>query len=671
MKTISLKKVSAVAVASLGFGLLSVVPAQAALTSFAVTNNSTAAVGATIGNITNTSGQNTWTSSVAVAAANVGKAMYNDRNGFMGTIATIAADGLTGTFTAVTTVPTTAAVAAYIGTPVASSSTPTGVTAGQISGFSVVAGTAYGLNISTAGTPTAGALIRARYETGGIAGTQAVALTAAATSGAFIRATAPTTVGTYRIIIEASEAGTFLASFPSADVPAAPVTFTLTVTAATQLAPASSIVRMAEAGLAITANPQTSDAAYTTTKDAAARTAAQGSAATRNNISQIAVILLNANGTAAGNLHTVTASVAGSGLVTVNNSGTASAGSNRAHSYTLTGTENTAVVHVTTDGTVGTGTITISVTDSVSGATTVIGTKTVTTYGAVAKLEVSTKNFTIGRAGFTTGKAAQTRAAATEVGNSAAPATVTVTSGTATTPAFIVKASDSLGQAVNTAAVPTIVSGTPTVVSGGTCLLDDGAATVGSSTNGVGFYNCDFATVGSATSGSKATLTIRVLDPADADGVKFLTTTIDVTVGGSVSTETIAFDKTAYAPGEGMTITRTAKDSAGNPVADGTAAPAITFSKAVGGTAPAASFYVGGTRSSTSSAGVQSVFAPSVSGAFTAIATSGNTAASALSAAASVTDANAGLLTQIDALNAKIVALNALIAKIMKKLGVK
>jgi len=32
---------------------------------------------------------------------------------------------------------------------------------------------------------------------------------------------------------------------------------------------------------------------------------------------------------------------------------------------------------------------------------------------------------------------------------------------------------------------------------------------------------------------------------------------------------------------------------------------------------------------------------------------------------------SASLLTQIDALNAKIVALNALIAKIMKKLGVK
>jgi hypothetical protein len=119
-----------------------------------------------------------------------------------------------------------------------------------------------------------------------------------------------------------------------------------------------------------------------------------------------------------------------------------------------------------------------------------------------------------------------------------------------------------------------------------------------------------------------------------------------------------------------MTITRTAKDSAGNPVADGTAAPAITFSKSVGGTAPGASFYKGGTKSSTSS-GVASVFAPAIGGAFTMQATSGNAAGSALTASASVTDVNAGLLTQIDALNAKIVALNALIAKIMKKLGVK
>jgi hypothetical protein len=51
----------------------------------------------------------------------------------------------------------------------------------------------------------------------------------------------------------------------------------------------------------------------------------------------------------------------------------------------------------------------------------------------------------------------------------------------------------------------------------------------------------------------------------------------------------------------------------------------------------------------------------------TKAATQGTT----ITAAASVTDGNAALLTQIDALNAKIVALNALIAKIMKRLGVR
>jgi hypothetical protein len=52
-------------------------------------------------------------------------------------------------------------------------------------------------------------------------------------------------------------------------------------------------------------------------------------------------------------------------------------------------------------------------------------------------------------------------------------------------------------------------------------------------------------------------------------------------------------------------------------------------------------------------------------------ASDANLPGTAITTAVTVTDANSGLLTQIDALNAKIVALNALIAKIMKKLGVK
>jgi hypothetical protein len=403
------------------------------------------------------------------------------------------------------------------------------------------------------------------------------------------------------------------------------------------------------------------------------RSATIGADATiRTGIAKVAVTLLNSDGSAASGTHTVDCQISGSGLCVIDESGTANVtGGVRAFSFTNTGTKNVSVVHLITDGTSGAGTVTIAVTDSVSGTRTVIGTKSFSSFGAVTKLAVSTKNFTIGRAGFTTGFAAQARVATTEIGNAAnVTASITVTSGTSTTPAFIVKATDSLGNAA-TGAVPTIVSGTPSVVTGGTCFLDNGSAptTVSSSTNGVGFYNCDFATAATAASGSKATLTIRIVDPADA--TLFLTTTIDVTVGGSVSTETLSLDKTSYATGEGMTVTRTAKDSAGNNVFDGAAAPAVTFTKSVGGTAPGASIYLGGTVSSTSSTGVKSVFAPSTSGAFSALATSGNTAATALTAASTVTDANAGLLTQIDALNAKVVALTALIAKIMKKLGVK
>jgi hypothetical protein len=252
-----------------------------------------------------------------------------------------------------------------------------------------------------------------------------------------------------------------------------------------------------------------------------------------------------------------------------------------------------------------------------------------------------------------------------------------VTTSGVTTPAFIVSATDSGSRLTTTTSVPAVISSDATVVTGGTCTLDDGsnadyssASPSAGGTNSVGTYNCNFSTAANAVSGGKATLTIRVADPASTTG-GYITTTLGVTVGGSISTETIAFDKASYAAGEGFVITRTAKDSAGNPVFDGATSGAITFNKAVGGTAPAASIYVGGVSASSTTVAKATVFAPSIAGALTASMTGGDAASTVRTASATVTDANAGLLTQIDALNAKIVALNALIAKIMKKLGVK
>ena len=162
--------------------------------------------------------------------------------------------------------------------------------------------------------------------------------------------------------------------------------------------------------------------------------------------------------------------------------------------------------------------------------------------------------------------------------------------------------------------------------------------------------------------------TNRIANPADG-GLTYLTTTVDLTIGGSVAKEVMTLDKTTYAPGENMQIKITATDSSGNPVYDGAATPAgVVASKSAIGIPDAASVYTAGSKTWGALGGV---FAPAQSGTFTITTDGTDSAATTLTASASVTDANAGLLTQIDALNAKIVALNALIAKIMKKLGVK
>jgi hypothetical protein len=124
----------------------------------------------------------------------------------------------------------------------------------------------------------------------------------------------------------------------------------------------------------------------------------------------------------------------------------------------------------------------------------------------------------------------------------------------------------------------------------------------------------------------------------------------------------------------------TYKDSVGRPVAHGpgtdTLAAALTSSSALGTAAlfGTANISKVGTTS-------QTVYAPLQGGPVTVSGKTGTGSTQtyvvlaangiALSTTFTVTDANASILTQIDALNAKIVALNALIAKIMKKLGVR
>ena len=666
MKTISLKKVSALAVASLGFGLLSVVPAQAAGTDtvvsiyaskYSVGKNYTATFPGTSAAVTAASTAVTLVAGTFTdTATDAGKAIYNvsTTGGYIGTIATVnSATSITlasGATAGLVAANTGLAASLVIGTPITTYTAATIINADGISGMTATGGSAAAVMVKLSNAEAAVATGKVRYiiDNAGVVGVSP-AIPAASTT-AMVPFTVPSTAGTYTGKLQYSVAGTFLGT--AADQ--IDIGFTLTVVAASTLSTSLSTAFMTEPS----ANGATASSVTNAIPRSAYKTKDTG-------IAQVKVTLLKSDGTADTAAHTVSAIVSGAGFVKVDQTAnTPGSVATRSATSSAGGNAGVTYVHINSDGTAGTGTVTVSVTHAVTAVETVLGTFSYTSYGDVTKLEVSTTNATIGKAASTTGRSI---AARTVAGN-----LLGVLDGTSTVPAFIVKATDSAGRVVNTVAAPSVVSLTsPGVATGGTCTLDDGAlpTTASSSVNGIGYYNCNFATHSSAKSGEKATLTIRVIDPADS--TKYISTTFDVTVGGSVSTETLTLDKTAYAPGEAMVVTRTGKDSSGNPVADGSASPAVSFSKAVGGTAPAAGFYKGGVSASSTSAATASVFAPTVPGAFSAIATSGNTAGSTITASSSVTDANAGLLTQIDALNAKIVALNALIAKIMKKLGVK
>jgi len=370
--------------------------------------------------------------------------------------------------------------------------------------------------------------------------------------------------------------------------------------------------------------------------------------------SNLLVTVRDTSGTAVADAtgYVFAAEISGSGTLGI--SGTdatyTQASSSRSVSLTSDTTGDDAVFNVSIwpDGTAGTGTVTVTATDP-EGNKVTLGTKTVKFFGTVAKLAVvaDSQNYKVLRAGLGTATGATTGLTATVL------------------PALTVLATDSLGIPVG----GLTITGTPTdvsVVSGSSVAEGLVANDAGYLYGGIGYYHANVTSATSSVSGNKTTVTYST---TLSTGVK-ISTTADFTIGGSVATETLAFDKTSYAPGECMVVTITAKDSAGNPTYDGKASPEVTFSKAVGGTMGAGT-YTAGKKSSSTTTNKCTVFAPSVAGAFVAQATSSATGTPTITASSSVTDANAALLTQIDALNAKIVALNALIAKIMKKLGVK
>ena len=699
MKTISLKKVSAVAVASLGFGLLSVVPANAtnltvAYTYTATTGGVDSKAGATPG-LVGSAVTVTPTATVSGAVATATIPMTTtftvvDPNGTdltSGVLCTAGAD-VASNITAITVAAGTCAFSYTVavkasapagalgilvftptmgGTYTIKASSPLSTTTDNIAAVSAVVsageifvagagvtvgssgkGTAAGggvtggiakalfamkahdnpttYNLTSSGVGTiqtvidgAGGGLATVCDTAnpGIAGTsdytQGAAVTCAATTFAAVQATLASTVAGVQTL-------TWTAISPTTGAPTVVSTLTITWGAAvvTGTVSAANSTSILSTDLA-TPFVGTADETISVINTANARAAT------------IKVILNDTQATpAAIASKAVTATISGSGLL----GGSTGTGTTLAYTDgTVTGTIGRSITvntdalgqaffGVFADGSSGKGTITITQ------GTTVLATETVTFYGAVASFKATVKKNV-------------------------------VASGSATTGALDVVALDA-----NSVVVPSVGI---TVTSGTTATIGSFTETTSSAAEAAAGTAVVDVTGVAATFGS-VVLTIK--DTATG----LISTTATIKVGAlEAAAVTASFDKTSYTPGSLVTLTLTAKDANAADVGDSTTASSlvITTNAAVQGTLPTATAFVLGKQ-------VITFYAPSVGVPLTANVKLASSAAwstalddTTITATAAVTDTSAALSTRIDSLNAKIVALTALIAKIMKSLKIK
>ena len=618
MKTISLKKVSAVAVASLGFGLLSVVPAQAAekgageTVNITLANVNTRNVVNAVQRINFMANMSTVTNQAANDTATFQAALIsNPAGGFVQVTAVADATGADGAALADTEIYTTGA----------------GANAGAI-----------------ANTGTTGSTFITTTTGDGAFDYSPVTTAASATVAAATFTFTPTVAGVYvvRVWHDAATAGVLNFNEMFKDI-------SITVTAAPGLSLAlSTKFQTLTTGAAATS---TTDAVPARVSRALSTTAAAAITVTLNNSLGAGIVTSDAitlGATVSGDAGGVGATIATAATTTFANQ---CPGTQPGRVATPAVYNGVAQIYFCATNQSGSSTITITATDA-DGVITTIGTETISYYGAVATLEVKPVLSIIRTAGGTTGDATATRIATT------APA------------AMVVTAKDSAGQLVGDLTTLTVLA--TAGIASVTCAEDifDTGTSGAFGLGGEGNYACTVTSTGAAASGGKDSVTIRIVDPADA--TKFISAPAQaVTFGGSPSTVTMAFDKTSYAAGSTGTLTVNVKDSAGNNASDGVYATLFSGASTanVTGSTPGASVVVIGGKSTST------IFVPNGAGTASVSNTLGATIASkagaAVSATATVTDGNAALLTQIDALNAKIVALNALIAKIMKKLGVK
>jgi hypothetical protein len=432
----------------------------------------------------------------------------------------------------------------------------------------------------------------------------ATSITATSAAGAGKYSFTPTIAGTYVLTVWADSDGDGLV-----DIGEAVQTISLTVAAAAGYSASLSTALLTQ---------DLTDADNSAQATAATDAAGANAIMTLGQKAASIVVTLRNSSNALYVGQTVTATMSGSGFVTAgngdaNNNGTATdteidtgdgaASTTRTASIALTAS-GIAAIGVWGDGTAGTGTVTISVTDQVSGATTTLATKTVSWFGTVATLTATVLQGTA-TAGATNGCVSATECSQDTL---------------ALTPAVVILAKDSLGNKVTGLTITGTSTDSAIVASSAVSATITGTVDA----NGPGFYNASVTGGSAANIGKSTTVTYST---TLADGVTKITAVVTIKNAGTPATVALSLDKASYAVGEAAVVTVTAKDSAGNLAADGTYAnlfaAAATASKSMQGSLPTASVEI------VDGIATFKTFAPAVAGDFTVTATGGTSVAAA------------------------------------------